>query len=87
MTSHSLKAAWDNIHANSFTPRINHAKDIQAWYTQRIFGSQHRPLHGSKRHNKGVAKGTGQILKRSHVRPQIHLEKYLGNSVKDERNG
>lgn len=44
------------------------------WHAKRI-QNEHRPLNSSKRSTKGHAKGVGQILKGSFIKPLVPIEK------------
>jgi hypothetical protein len=49
--------------------------------TQRI-AKEHKPILQGKRFVKGAGLGYQQVLKHSRVIPQVGLERYFGNSIK-----
>lgn len=47
---------------------------LSFWHTSRV-AKQHQPLISGRRHVKGKASGTLQVLKNSFVKPQVSIER------------
>jgi len=83
MTINQQTELWNQI--NSKTPEIPASLIFSGqkaeWFRLRAFWNAkiHKPSsllnYGGKKHVKSKAKATGQVLKRSYIKPNVGLEK------------
>lgn len=69
-----IQSAWDKIRSTR-TKQLTHREQQQLLFNH-YKAMRNRPTthNVGKRHAKGQAKGVGQVLKHSFIKPQVHVE-------------